>query len=295
MAKIQSTSIPFAGCFTKTSEILSSIKIVFAGLPSDSQSSFRRGSKRAPDRVRNAYDGNCFSATTESGVDMYRMVTDLGDFAAKNTWDETSDYYRKQSENIFLSGKKPFFVGGDHAITMPVVEAMAVLKEPIHYIHFDAHPDLYPDYNNNIYSHACVCARILEMDHVASVTQIGIRTMNAMQQQLADKYNAKLRVFYARNLLQSLPSLAFLEDGAPVYISIDMDCFDPAYAPGVSHPVPGGLTPRQALNFIQDMRWKLIGMDVVEVNTEIDQNNQTAILAARLLHEAMGYFAKRSM
>ncbi|MFQ5631768.1 MAG: agmatinase [bacterium] len=295
MAKIQSTSIPFAGCFTKTSEILSSIKIVFAGLPSDSQSSFQRGCKRAPERVRFAYDGNCFSATTESGVDMYRMVTDLGDFIAKNTWDETSDAYRKQAENIFLSGKKPFFVGGDHAVTMPIVEALAGMKQPIHYIHFDAHPDLYPDFNDNIHSHACVCARILEMSHIASVTQIGIRTMNAMQQQLADRYNSQLRIFFARNLLQNLPSLAFLQDGVPVYISIDMDCFDPAYAPGVAHPVPGGLTPRQVLNFIQEMRWKLIGMDVVEVNPEVDQNNQTAILAARILHEAMGYVAKRSL
>jgi agmatinase len=295
MSKIQSISIPFAGCFTKTSEILSSIKIVFAGLPSDSQSSFRRGCKRAPERIRNTYDGNCFSATTESGVDMYRMVTDLGDFVAKNTWKETADVFRNQAENIFLSGKKPFFAGGDHAVTIPVVEALAVLKQPIHYIHIDSHPDLYPDFNGNIYSHACVCARILEMSHVASVTQIGIRAMNAMQQQLADRYSSQLRIFYARNLLQSLPSLAYLEDGAPVYLSIDMDCFDPAFAPGVSHPVPGGLSPRQVLNFIQDMRWKLIGMDVVEVNPEEDANNQTAILAARLLHEAMGYVAKRSL
>lgn len=295
MPKIQNTIIPFAGCFTRTSEVLSSFKIVFAGLSSDSQSTFRRGCKRAPERVRNAYDGNCFSATTESGVDLYRMVTDLGDFTAKNTWEETANSYRKQAENIFLSGKKPFFIGGDHAVTIPVVEALSVLKQPVHYIHFDAHPDLYPDYNGNIYSHACVCARVLEMSHIASVTQIGIRTMNTMQQQLADRYNSQLRIFYARNLLQNLPSLAYLQDGVPVYLSIDMDCFDPAYAPGVSHPVPGGLTPRQVLNFIQDMRWRLIGMDVVEVNPEEDHNNQTAILAARLIHEAMGYVAKRSL
>jgi arginase family enzyme len=76
-----------------------------------------------------------------------------------------------------------------------------------------------------------------------------------------------------------------------VYLTIDMDGFDPAFAPGVSHAVPGGLSSRQVLDFIQQGHWGLVGMDVVEVNPTRDVNDQTAILAARLLHEGMGYAA----
>jgi arginase family enzyme len=89
-----------------------------------------------------------------------------------------------------------------------------------------------------------------------------------------------------------LPPLPHIPPGAPVYLTVDLDGFDPAYAPGVSHPVPGGLTPRQVLNFIQNAPWKLVGMDVVEVNPDWDVNDQTAILAARVLHEGMGIAAR---
>lgn len=287
--------IPFAGCFTKSSDMQDSSKLVFVGLPDDSQSSYLRGCRRTPENIRTAYNGHCFNATTETGVDLYRMITDLGDIPTRGSWEETSEAYRAKAEELLLAGKKPFFVGGDHAVTIPIVEALAVLKKPIHYIQIDAHPDIYPDFDGNIYSHACVGARVLEMTHIANVTQIGVRAMNARQQQLADRYDEKLRIFFARTLPQALPSLAYIDDHAPVYLSIDLDAFDPGFAPGVSHPVPGGLTPRQVLNFIQDMRWNLVGMDVVEVNPERDVQNLTAILAARLLHEAMGYVAKRTL
>jgi len=288
MAKIHNTIIPFAGCFDKSTNLLESSDIVLLGLASDTQSSFRSGARKAPEHIRNAYDGYCFTATTESGVDLYKMVTDLGDLSPKVNWEQTSNHFQIRAESIFKKGKNAFFLGGDHAITIPVVEALSSLGQPVHFIQFDAHPDLYPDYEGDIYSHACVAARILEMNHVASVTQIGIRTMNHMQQQLADRYENKLRIFNASSLQNSMPSLAYLPKDAPVYISIDMDCFDPAFAPGVSHPVPGGLTSRQVLNFLLNMRWNLVGMDVVELNPAMDINNQTAILAARLLHEAMG-------
>ncbi len=74
---------------------------------------------------------------------------------------------------------------------------------------------------------------------------------------------------------------------------LERDGLDPAFAPGVSHPVPGGLTSRQVLTFVQSGHWNLVGMDVVETNPAVDVNNQTAILAGRLLHEGMGYHAMR--
>jgi arginase family enzyme len=97
----------------------------------------------------------------------------------------------------------------------------------------------------------------------------------------------------ARRLEGQIPELPHIPAEAPVYLTVDMDGFDPAFAPGVSHPVPGGLTARQVLGLILRGHWTLVGMDAVEVNPSRDFQYMTAILAARLLHEGMGYAAKR--
>jgi agmatinase len=285
--------IPFAGCFTEKPGGDGSEPIVFAGLPDDSQSSFRRGCAEAPARIRSAYDGNCYSATTESGVDLTGAVADLGDWASEASRELTAKSYRESATQLFRAGRAPFFAGGDHAVTVPIVEALAALGEPVHVIQFDAHPDLYPEYEGSRTSHACVAARLLEMEHVASVTQLGIRTLNAPQAKEAERCRERVHLYYARDLTGELPWLDHIPAGAPVYITVDLDGFDPAFAPGVAHAVPGGLRPRQVLNFLQGFHWRLVGMDAVEVSPGRDVNDQTAVLAARLLHEGMGCAARR--
>jgi arginase len=182
----------------------------------------------------------------------------------------------------------PFFLGGDHAVTVPIVEALAVLSQPVHVIQIDAHPDLYPEYEGQRTSHACTACRVLEMSHVRSLTQFGIRTMNAVQREQGARFGNRLRIEQARGLTGILEQPRLIPAGALVYLTVDLDGFDPAFAPGVSHPVPGGLTPRQVLNFIQAATWRLVGMDVVEVNPQRDLNDLTAVLAAKVLHEGMG-------
>jgi len=265
---------------------------VVLGIGDDSQSTYLPGCAEAPGVIRRAYDGNCFNATTESGVDLSRRVTDLGDLAPEPTWDASASRYRSRLEALWSEGKTPFIVGGDHAVTVPVVEALQVLERPVHVIQVDAHPDLYPEFEGSRASHACTGARILEMSHVASLTQLGIRTMNAEQSPTRERHRDRLFIYEARELPGPLPELRHVPDGAPVYITIDMDGFDPAFAPGVSHPVPGGLSSRQVLDFLHRGRWTLVGMDVVEVNPSRDIQLQTAILAARLLHEGMGRAAR---
>ncbi|MCI0695169.1 agmatinase [candidate division KSB1 bacterium] len=287
------TIVPFAGCFTADPE--KQTPLVFAGLPDDSQSSFRRGSAQGPQRIRLAYDGNCYNATTESGADLTGAVADLGDLPSKSTWKLTARSYQEFAAWLFQIGKIPFFAGGDHAVTVPIIAALVEIGEPVHIIQIDAHPDLYLEYEGNRDSHACTISRALEMRHVASVTQLGIRTLNQAQMPQLERYRKHVHLFHARDLPGELPLLPHISPGAPVYLTVDLDGFDPAYAPGVSHPVPGGLTPRQVLNFIQNAQWKLVGMDVVEINVDLDVNDQTAILAARLLHEAMGFAAKQFM
>jgi agmatinase len=288
-----SSIIPFAGCFSVDREKQNDAPLVFVGLPEDSQSSYHHGSSRGPQRIRLAYDGNCYNSTSESGVDLAGAVADLGDLPSKSTWELTARSYQEFAAWLFQIYKIPFFAGGDHAVTIPIIAALAEIGEPVHIIQIDAHPDLYLDYEGSRNSHACTIARALEMSHVASVTQLGIRTMNASQKPLLEHYRERIHIFSGRDLVGELPALSHIPAGAPVYLTVDLDGFDPAFAPGTSHPVPGGLTPRQVLNLIQNAHWKLVGMDVVEVNPDLDFNDQTAILAARILHEGMGLAARQ--
>ena len=280
-------TIPFAGCFADDDESA----LVFLGIADDTQSSYFGGCAAGPAAIRNAYDGKCFNATTESGVDLEDAVCDLGDRYPKDSWEASARDYKERTEALFKAGRIPFIAGGDHAVTIPVVEALEVLEQPVHVIQVDAHPDLYPDFDGNRFSHACTGARILEMDHIASLTQLGIRTLNAVQSPFLERYPDRLIIHEARELPAELPELTHIPEDALVYITIDMDGLDPAFAPGVSHAVPGGLSSRQVLDFVQRGHWALVGMDVVEVNPSRDVNDQTAILAARFLHEGMGYAA----
>ena len=284
--------VPFAGCFTRGDG--DETPLVFLGIADDTQSTHLSGCADAPQAMRRAYDGRCFNSTTESGCDLSGAVSDLGDMTPGSSWQTSAEAYKARLEALWRAGKIPFIAGGDHAITIPVAAALAVLERPIHVIQVDAHPDLYSDFEGNPESHACTGARILEMAHVASLTQLGIRTMNAAQEPHRDRYGDSLFMYQARELPGQLPELAHIPDGAAVYITIDVDGFDPAYAPGVSHPVPGGLTSRQVLDLVQGGRWNLVGMDVVEVNPARDLHSRTAILGARLLHEGMGH-AKRAI
>ena len=284
------TPIPFAGCFSVESD--PTLPLAFVGLPCDSQSTFRQGPAEGPGRIRLAYDGRCYNATTEIGADLAGLVWDAGDWLPGGTWDETRETYVSRAELLFAGDTVPFFAGGDHAVTMPVVEALAVLDEPVHVVQLDAHPDLYPEFDGNRWSHACVGTRILEMEHVASLTQIGVRTLNQPQLEVARLHAGRVTILEARDAPYRPSDLAHIPEEAPVYMTVDLDAFDPAFSPGVSHPVPGGLTPRQALALIQEGPWRLVGMDAVEVNPIRDHGDRTAVLAARLLHEGMGRVAE---
>lgn len=287
---IESEPIPFAGLFNWQTDRRT--PWAFLGIADDTQSSFLHGPAAAPECIRRAYDGRSYNATTESGIDLISSVSDLGDLRPRNTWEASAEEYRSRVEEILREGQTPFVAGGDHAVSVPVVEAFEVLRRPIHVIQIDAHPDLYPDFEGNPDSHACTGARLLEMTHVASLTQIGIRTMNQEQRRQAERYRERLTVLEARELENPLPALSHIPLDADVYLTVDMDGFDPAFAPGVSHPVPGGLSARQVLGLILRGHWTLVGMDVVEVNPSRDFQYQTSILAARLLHEGIGYAAR---
>lgn len=280
--------IPFAGCFAEeTPQRLSRGDLAFIGLPDDSRSSFRKGAAQGPRSIREHYDGRAYNSSSESGLDLRERVFDLGDWKPSSSWETTRADYRARAGRLLKAGVRPFFVGGDHAVTIPLGEALSSLNNPVHIVQFDAHPDFYPDFRGDRFSHACVGSRLAEMPHVASLTQMGIRTLNSTQREALTGLEQRVRILEAGELSGALPFPSWIPYDADLWVTLDIDALDPCYAPGVSHPVPGGLSSRLLLDWFRDLPWRLIGMDVVEINPMHDLNGQTAIAAGRILHQAM--------
>ena len=169
-------------------------------------------------------------------------------------------------------------LGGDHSITYPIVKALAEVHGSFHMLHIDAHADLYHEFEGDRYSHACPMARIMEEELVLSMTQVGIRTLNDHQKDQANKYGVNIiEMKDWRNQKLNL--------NGPLYLSLDMDAFDPGFAPGVSHHEPGGFTPRQVIQLIQNIDIPVIGADIVEYNPSRDIHDMTAALSAKLFKE----------
>jgi agmatinase len=286
--------LPLGGLLSTDSD--PTLPLAFVGLPCDQSSSIRPGSAAGPDRIRLAYDGRVYNSTTETGIDLSGAVADLGSWESEATWEGTRQSYAGQAAAVLGRGQALFAAGGDHGVTIPLGMAAEALNEPVHVVQLDAHPDLYPEYRGDRWSHACVAARLLELEHISTVTQIGVRTLNHAQAEVARRYPGRLAIVEARDvaagsILESGDLPDILRPGARVWLTVDLDVFDPAFAPGVAHPVPGGMSPRQVIELIQESGWDLVGMDVVECLPARDEGDRTSVLAGRLLHEAMGTVA----
>jgi arginase len=183
---------------------------------------------------------------------------------------------------IVDSKKRPLCLGGDHSITYPVFRAVGKRVAGITLMHFDAHPDLYTDYQGNAHSHASPFARIMENQSAQRLVQIGIRTLNDHQRTQAEKYGVEIYT------MENLPDLVKLQLAGPLYVSFDMDALDPAFALGVSHWEPGGLSTREAIQYLQGLPAPIVGADIVELNPVRDPSGLTATVAAKLLKELLG-------
>jgi agmatinase len=171
-------------------------------------------------------------------------------------------------------------IGGDHAVTYPLLRATAAAYGPLSVVHVDAHPDLYLDYGGNRYSHASPFRRALEDGCIAELVQVGVRSATPDERAAAQEYGVKQ---YPARALGRIPTLRMTRS---LYVSIDLDGLDPAFAPGVSHPVPGGLSLREVLQLLDRIRApRWVGADVVEFNPRADATGVTAVVGARLVKE----------
>ena len=151
-------------------------------------------------------------------------------------------------------------LGGDHSITFPIVKAVAPRYPELTIFHFDAHPDLYDEFEGNRLSHACPFARIMEAGLAKRLVQIGIRTINRHQREQAQRFGVEVVE------MRGLPAYEKLTAAGPVYITFDMDVLDPAFAPGVSHREPGGMSVREAIAHLHAIGGEIVGADLVEFN-----------------------------
>ena len=171
--------------------------------------------------IREAVDGYFIPALPENGADARALIS-------------------KTVADCLAAGFAPLSVGGDHSITYPILKSVAARHGPVGILHIDAHPDLHDNYEGDRYSHACPFARSLEDGLVRSLVQVGIRCWDPSQKPIAEKYGVTmLRAEEADRIPEEIFS-------GPLYMSIDLDGLDPAFAPGVGTPVAGGPTYRES-------------------------------------------------
>ncbi len=255
---------------------------VLLGIPFDANSSWLRGAAGAPPIIRVAFHSEASNSWTETGIDLSRegAYCDAGDL--KFTFDEPFAAIESKVSELLDKGLRPVSLGGDHSITLPIVRAFGKHIPNLTILHFDAHPDLYDELEGNRMSHACPFARIMEEGAAKRLIQIGIRTLNGHQREQAQKFGVEIIE------MRHLPALDRMKVDGPIYISFDMDALDPAFAPGISHREPGGMSVREALTHIYAIRGTIAGADIVEFNPAQDHTQITAAVAAKLLKEILG-------
>lgn len=255
--------------------------IPLLGLCWDGSASRGPGAALGPAQIRAALHDPAGNGWSRHGVDAVSLLTDLGDITVAPGLSTAGamDAITDALDARLPDPATPLLLGGDHSVTLPVLRVLARRGLRPAILHLDAHPDLYPDFEGDRYSHACPFARILEEDLASALVQVGIRTMNDVQRDTARRFG--VRSFLPEEWEEGLASLP----AGPLYLSLDLDVLDPSFAPGVAHPEPGGLSVREVLALLDRLPPTLVGADIVEYTPPCDVSGATARVAARLVKE----------
>lgn len=270
--------------------------VALAGVPFDGGVSFRPGARFAPAAVREASVlGRGFHLTRGKNVFDRLRVADVGDAPTvpidpKQTYKKVEKFF----ESILKTNKKFVAVGGDHSLTLPLLRAVRKkVGKPLSLIHFDAHLDTYPAAWGCEYHHGAFMRHALEEKLIDGKTslQIGIRgpLTGADDLDVVKKYKVRyvtvdeIRVKGLESFLATLPEFA-----RPTYLSYDIDCLDPAFAPGTGTPVPGGLSTYEVQRIMRALKIQnLVAADVMEVSPPYDPAQITSLAAVDALFEIL--------
>ncbi|MGI6319122.1 MAG: agmatinase [Dethiobacteria bacterium] len=274
-----------AGIFMSSGDELEKARGVILGAPLDDTGSFRPGTRFAPLSIRAVS-----SALEEYSINLGRDLRDIsffdaGDFVLPPGNTITSLDTIARGVSAFINkGKMPFILGGEHTVTLGAVQGCLSKYKEITVIFIDAHADMRPSYGGVIQSHASV-AYLLQQLKGVTIYQFGLRSADREEMALINREKVfKYRV--AEPLTEILPLL----EGSPLYITIDMDVVDPAFAPGVAAPEPGGISSGELLNIfplLEAVKGQIIALDLVEICPPYDYSQITALLGAKIIREAL--------
>ncbi|MCK4613902.1 MAG: agmatinase [Thermoplasmata archaeon] len=282
---------------------------LIAGIPFDGTSSFRSGSRKGPDAVREA-SYNFESYLPELGVDLADLqLFDAGDMEEAGTVEEMRAILGMELETLHSRYPDifPIFLGGEHSLTPGVLEFLSErtekLGERLGIVYLDAHMDMRNEYLGIEFSHSCAARRSADIVGVENIIPIGVRSYSKDEADylapLMDK--GKFRYYTTRDVREKGGDAVgkevtdrLLSSGCTkLYLSIDMDAFDPSEAPGVGNPEAGGLSYFEVMDIVTAVAPYLCGMDLVEVNPLYDKGI-TALLGAKVVREIIGLHYARN-
>ncbi len=272
-------------CWANT-ENFDDAEFVIVGIPDESEShALRKGTEEAPFKIRQISnlrdsferDGKISLGRPFQGSE--KKVHDIGNIN------------RSQIENIYdkisASSKIPISIGGDHSISRQIINTLAKRHGKISLVYFDAHPDFVSSTTNY---YGSVVNDVLSNIEIASSVQIGIRTPEQEELDNIKKFNLEVITPFdiQKHGIKLVTNSVLHRLGDKVYVSFDMDCVDPAYAPGVSVPVPMGLNSTDAVYLLKEIVKKgIVGMDIMEVCPSFDVKDRTSHLASRIISEVL--------
>ncbi len=261
---------------------------VIVGVPYGKTSSFRHGVDKAPREIRQA-SWNFEAYDLRTGVDLKKIKLhdygnlDVENLNTKETVEKVGDFTCK----LLAKNKFPIVIGGEHSITPGVVKAY---PNDIAVLSLDAHMDFREQYENNVNNHACVIRRIADHIDIKNIAVIGVRSAEKEEYEHAQKAGLFFVDAFSINkngFSETIKETKEHLKDKKIYLTLDVDVIDPAYAPGTSTPEPFGLDPFDILEFIDAFSSQLIGFDLVEVCPAYDRG-ETSILAAKLIRSIVG-------
>jgi agmatinase len=255
---------------------------VILGCPYDGSATFRPGARFGPSAIRKASWGiETYSPYQESDLTQIK-IHDMGDLELPLGEKKTSLRLIQQGARRILSAKKfPILLGGDHLITLPIIEEVHRVYPDVHVLHIDAHTDLRDEYLGETLNHSTVMKKVLNLLSKGRLSQVGVRAGTREEFALAEKTRSIL-FFDPKSLIRMVNRLK----QRPVYISLDLDVMDPGLLPGVGTPEPGGFTFRELISLFKGLQpLRVIGFDLVELTPDYDPTQISSVTASVILRE----------
>jgi agmatinase len=260
-------------------------RIVILPVPYDETSTWMKGADKGPDAIMEAsVNLEFYDIETDSEVHKKGIYT-LEPLAEKSSPEALVNAVHDKVISLLSAKKFPVIVGGNHSVSIGSIKAFSEVTDKFSVLQLDAHSDLRPEYEGSKFNHACVMARAKE---VSPVVQVGIRSMSADELAFADKN----RIFFAHELYHNkslyIKAIDLLTEN--VYITIDLDLFDPSLIPSTGTPEPGGPEYFEVMHFLQDVvkRKNVVGFDVVELCPS-PGNKSSDFIAAKIIYQLLSY------